>query len=71
MLIPKSIATELIALSGNRRGEVAKIQLEHIGFGKRESKVQAHKTNTNGEGTPLYMPGFSALHCQLFDPRYR
>ena len=49
------LALELLALSGNRRGEIAKIQLEHIDFRKREIIIPEHKTNTNGEGTPLYI----------------
>jgi integrase len=50
------LALELLALSGNRRGEIAKIQLEHIDFGKGEIIIPEHKSNTNGEGTPLYIP---------------
>jgi integrase len=50
------LALELLALSGNRRGEIAKIQLQHIDLEKREIIIPEHKTNTNGEGTPLYIP---------------
>ncbi len=50
------LALELLALSDNRRGEIAKIQLDHIDFGKREIVIPEHKTNTDGEGTPLYIP---------------
>jgi integrase len=49
------LALELLALSGNRRGKISKIQLQHVDLEKREIIIPEHKTNANGEGAPLYI----------------
>ena len=49
------LALQLLALTGNRRGEIAKIRIENVDAEKREIVIPEHKNNPNGKGVPLYI----------------
>jgi integrase len=52
-----TLALELLALTGNRRDEIAKIQIEHINLEKREIVIPEHKNSHRDteSGDPLYI----------------
>ena len=51
------LALELLALTGNRRDEIAKIQIEHINLERREIVIPEHKNSHRDTeaGDPLYI----------------
>ncbi len=49
------LALEMLALTGNRRREIADIRIENVDLEKREIVIPEHKTNRNSEGSPLFI----------------